>query len=146
MFYLRYLQTDYIIYMAISNRLIELTPSTLHSYHFIKIVLVKISNDLHEAGPHRLFFLYILSRLEAYFTVDHLFPLETFSSHGFQNTTLLIFLLGHWPLLLKLHYKCSMPHPLGQGFSTGFPQQLLKHTILDSVVRGTDLFSLRLTN
>lgn len=75
---------DYIISMAISNRLIELTPSTLHSHHFIKIVLGKISNDLHEAKPHRLFFLYILSPLEAYFTVDHLFPFETFSSHGFQ--------------------------------------------------------------
>ena len=35
---------------------------------------------------------------------------------------------------------------LEQQFSTGVLEQLLKHAIADYVVRGTDLFSLRLSN
>ena len=34
----------------------------------------------------------------------------------------------------------------GQQFSTGVLQEFLKHAIPDCVVRGTDLFSLRLSN
>ena len=35
---------------------------------------------------------------------------------------------------------------LGQRFSTGVPQEFLKHAIPGCLVRGTDLFSLRLSN
>ena len=34
----------------------------------------------------------------------------------------------------------------GVGFSTGVPQGFLKHAVPDCLVRGTDLFSLRLSN
>ena len=35
---------------------------------------------------------------------------------------------------------------LGQQYSTGVPQEFLKHAIPDYLVRGTDLFSLTLSN
>ena len=35
--------------------------------------------------------------------------------------------------------------PLIQQFSIGVPEELLKHAIPDYLVRGTDLFSLRLS-
>ena len=40
----------------------------------------------------------------------------------------------------------ALPNPLKQRFSTGTPQEFLKHAMPDYLVRSTDLSSLRLSN
>ena len=51
-----------------------------------------------------------------------------------------------WPLQIQKQSQGHSAFHLGQRFSTSESQKLLKHALPDCLVRGTDLFSLRLSN